>query len=102
MENDMSGQVATDQQLAHNLAELLDKVMVNDRAGFAVQEQLSALLEEWTRDGGSAEGRSLIQKSQGLVGLINASHPEGPNRGSAYHQLTELKQQLRRKAAPRE
>lgn len=90
------------QQLAHNLAELLDKVMVNDRAGFAVQEQLGVLLEEWTRDGGSAEGQSLIARSQGMVGMINASHPDGPNRGNAYHQLTELKQELRRKAGSRE
>jgi hypothetical protein len=98
----MSSQATSIQQLAHNLAELLDKVMKNDRAGFAVQEQLGALFEEWSRGSGSAEGRDLIQKAQGMVGFVNASHPDGPNRANAYYHLTEFKQQLRRSAASRE
>jgi hypothetical protein len=95
----MNSQVTNDQQLAHDLAELIDKVMVRKEAGFAVQQQLGSLMDEWKQTGGSGDGASLIQKSQGLVGMVNASHSDGPSLGRAYHNLTEYKQELRRIAA---
>ena len=88
--------------MAHGLAELIDKVMVRKEAGFAVQEQLGSLMNEWMQAGGSGDSASLIQKSQGFVGMVNASHSDGPNLGRAYHNLTEFKQALRRIAAGQE
>jgi hypothetical protein len=98
----MGTQPSNHRELAHDLAELIDKVMVRKEAGFAVQQQLGSLMDEWKQAGGSGDGASLIQKSQGLVGLVNASHSDGPNLGQAYHNLTEYKHELRRIAAGRE
>ena len=84
--------------LAHSLADLLDKISVRPEAGFEVQKRLGELMSEWTAAGSSAEGQSLIQRAQGVAGMINCSGGSDPMRNLPYEQLREYKNELRKLA----
>lgn len=81
--------------MAHSLAELLDKISVRPEAGFTVQQKLGEMMSEWKAVGGSSEGEGLIQRAQGIAGMINASGEGDPMRNLAYEQLREYKNELR-------
>jgi hypothetical protein len=81
--------------LAHALAELLDKVGVPTIAGHEAQRQLTEQMKDWKAGGGSAEGAGLIQKAQGIVGMVNSTTDGDPNRHHAYRNLVGYKNQLR-------
>jgi len=81
--------------LAHTLAEFLDKVSQRSENGPAVQAELGQLMDE--ADGPAA--KSLIQKAQGVVGMVNASPAGDPFRDRAYEGLTAYKLELRTLAA---
>jgi 2-phosphoglycerate kinase len=81
--------------LANALAELLDKVCVRAEAGYQVQRQLTEMMANWIAGGGSAVGKSLLQKSQGVTGSINSSREGDATRDLAYRHLVEFKNELR-------
>lgn len=84
-------------RLAHEVAELLDKVCVRSEAGFTVQRDLGGLMATW-KGGGNSEAEALIQKAQGVVGMVNASGGGDPMRAHADRQLIDYKNELRRRA----
>lgn len=86
---------ATLMALAETLAELLDKISVRPEAGYGVQQKLGELMSEWKATGGTSEGEKLIQRAQGVTGMINASGGGDPMRNLAYDQLREYKNELR-------
>ena len=81
--------------LADELANLLDKVSQRAENGPAVQAKLGTLFAQANR----SEAKSLIQRAQGVVGMVNASPAGGPLRDRAYQHLTEYKLELRDLAA---
>ena len=81
--------------LADTIANLLDKVSQRSENGPAVQMELGRLMA----DAGSATAKSLIQRAQGVVGMVNASPYGDPLRHQAYRALTQFKLDLRNLAA---
>jgi hypothetical protein len=81
--------------IADTLAELLDKVSQRSENGATVQAELGRLMAEADR----ATAKSLIQRAQGVVGMVNASPYGDPLRDHAYQALTEYKLELRKLAA---
>ena len=82
-------------RLADTLANLLDKVSQRSENGPAVQAELGLLMA----DTHSSAAKSLIQRAQGVVGMVNASPHGDPLREQAYEALTEYKLELRSLAA---
>lgn len=83
----------------HEIAELLDKVAVRSANSYPVSQQLKELAAGWKSAGGSAEGEALLQRAQGVVGMVNVS-PEGdPLHHRALSDLLEFKRELRASAA---
>jgi hypothetical protein len=81
--------------LADTLANLLDRVSQRSENGPAVQAELGRLMA----DAGGPAAKSLIQRAQGVVGMVNASTDGDPLRARAYQALTEYKLELRNLAA---
>ena len=81
--------------LAHTVAELLDKVSQRSENGPGVQAELDRLMSA----AGRTDAKSVIQKAQGVVGMVNASPDGDPLRDHAYRKLTEYKLELRNLAA---
>jgi len=79
----------------HEIAELLDKVAVRSANSFAVSQQLKAMETDWKAAAGSEEGRALIQRAQGLVGMVNVSPADDPFHHRALSDLVEFKQEMR-------
>lgn len=82
-------------QIAHDVAELLDRVAVRGPSFADQMADLKALRGEWSAVGGNDAGVALFPRTEGALGMVRASTAGDPMQATAYASLIRAKQQWR-------
>lgn len=82
-------------EIAHEVAELLDAVVVRGPSHSGQMAKLRELKAEWAAAGGGEEGTALFPFTEGALGMLRASTPGDSVQLTTYADLTRAKQQWR-------
>jgi transcriptional regulator with XRE-family HTH domain len=78
-------------QTHESVARLLDDASVRASPSIERTEKLKQALDDWTAAAGSDEGRQLLYRAQGVIGMINVTDRDDPLWSRTMSDLTQLK-----------